>query len=222
MDVLELHPWRVSPKEAVEIQKRLSKRIKFNNKFKGEIRTLAACDAWFNEDKIYAAVCIFSFPGNRLLEVVKKNIVCEFPYIPGLLAFREGPGLISCFKSIKIEPDLIIFDGQGIAHPRKMGLATHLGILLDRPTIGCAKNLLVGRYVLNLGKEKGSYRLLKNSRGEIVGAALRTREGIKPIFVSCGYKIYLSLALKIVLNLCDKYRLPEPLRIAHQEARRMN
>ncbi|MCM8765964.1 MAG: endonuclease V [Candidatus Omnitrophica bacterium] len=221
MRVLKLHSWKVSPYEAIEIQKRLSKRIKLGE-FKGEIKTIAGCDAWFKEDKIYGVVCVFSFPEFKLLEMVKKKLVCKFPYIPGLLSFREGPVFVSCFKTIKTKPDLFIFDGQGIAHPRKMGLATHLGILLNKPSIGCAKNILVGRYLLsNLGKKKGSHCWLKDERGEIVGAVLRTRENVKPVFVSCGYKIDLFTALRIILSLCKKYRIPEPLRMAHREAKKI-
>lgn len=220
MKVLNLHSWRVSPQEAIEIQKKLAKKV-WLKKYKGKIKTIAGCDAWFKEDKIYGVVCIFSFPGIGLLEKVKKDIICNFPYIPGLLSFREGPVFVSCFKSVKIEPDLIIFDGQGIAHPRKMGLATHMGILLDKPTLGCAKELLLGSYEFDLGKEKGSYQLLKDRKGEVLGAVLRTRENVKPVFVSCGYEIDLSTGLKIILSSCKGYRIPEPLRIAHMEAHRI-
>ena len=221
MKILNLHPWKVSPEEAIRIQKELVKRLKIE-KIK-KIETVAGCDAWSKEGRIYGAVCIFSYPQLNLLEIVKKNIKESFPYIPGLLSFREGPVFISCFKSLKINPDLIIFDGQGIAHPRYMGLATHLGIILDKPTIGCAKKPLVGNYDLNnLGKEKGSYLLWKDKNKKIVGAVLRSREGVKPIFISCGYKIDLSTALKIIISLCKNYRIPEPLRIAHIEAKRFN
>lgn len=153
------------------------------------------------------------FPRLEILE--KKFFVSQvvFPYIPGLLSFREAPLLLGALAKIKREPDIILFDGQGIAHPRRMGIATHLGLFLEKPTIGCAKSLLVGKY-LHPGGRKGSYSLLED-KGEVIGAAVRTRKEKKPVFVSPGDGIDLMTSIEIVLRCTGRYRLPEPLRQAH-------
>jgi len=134
-----------------------------------------------------AGVVIFKFPNLKTIERQSFISTVNFPYIPGLLTFREGPSLLAAFKKIKNDPDIILFDGQGIAHPRRMGIATHLGLFLDKPTIGCAKSKLSGKYT-SVGEEKGDYTLLKEGK-EVLGAVLRTRRKVKPIFISPGYKI---------------------------------
>ena len=152
----------------------------------------------------------------RQLEVLEEQYTTgslKFPYIPGLLTFREGPLLIEAFKKIKIELDVIIFDGQGIAHPKRLGLATHMGILLDKPTIGCAKSRLIGTYE-EPEKGNGSYNLLKDS-GEVIGAVLRTKEDVSPVFISPGHRIDLKSSIEIVLKCLRNHRLPEPTRQAH-------
>lgn len=153
------------------------------------------------------------FPRLEILE--KKFFVSQvvFPYIPGLLSFREAPPLLGALAKIRREPDIILFDGQGTAHPRRMGIATHLGLFLEKPTIGCAKSLLVGKY-LPPGGEKGSYSLLED-KGEVIGAVVRTRKEKKPVFVSPGDGIDLMTSIEIVLRCTGRYRLPEPLRQAH-------
>ena len=160
-----------------------------------------------------AGIVIFEFPSFKIIERKHCVSTVNFPYIPGLLTFREGPSLLEAFEKIKIEPDIILFDGQGIAHPRRMGIATHLGLFLDKPTIGCAKSKLCGNYS-SLGEKKGEYTLLKENN-EILGAALRTRDRVKPIFVSPGNKIDLFTSIEIVLKCTRKYRLPIPVREAH-------
>jgi len=215
MRCLNLNPWDVSPEEAERIQEGLAKRIILEDS-PGKIETVAGCDTSFspNGNEAYAAVIILKFPELVSLEQVRVKVAMRFPYIPGLLTFREGPALLSAFEKIKREPDLIIFDGQGIAHPRRMGLATHLGILLDKPSIGCAKTHLFGRFDNVIEKGKGSYTLLKEN-GKTLGAVLRTRQNVKPLFVSPGYKITLKRSIELILCLCPKFRLPEPLRLAH-------
>ena len=137
-----------------------------------------------------------------------------FPYIPGLLSFREAPACIAAVEKLKVEPDVFVIDGQGIAHPRRLGLATHLGLFFDKPTIGCAKSRLTG-YFENPPLEKGAYSLLKD-KDEVIGAVVRTRTNVKPVFISVGNKCRLDDAIKITLDCTTKYRLPEPTRLAHQ------
>ena len=236
MESIFSHPWNLSPQEASKLQEELRKRIILKKGF-SKIKRIAGADISFSKgsNKAYAAVIIFSFPDNRRLdeasealnrmvqgearrqlEVLEEEYAVgslSFPYIPGLLTFREGPLLIEAFKKIKIEPDVIIFDGQGIAHPKRLGLATHMGILLDKPTIGCAKSRLIGIYQ-KPEKKRNSYNLLKDD-GEVIGAVLRTKEDVSPVFISPGHKIDLKSSIEIVLKCLRGYRLPEPTRQAH-------
>ncbi len=208
------HSWDVSPQEASKLQEELRKRIILKKGF-SKTERIAGADISFSKksNRAYAVVIVFSFPELKILEEQRAIGSLKFPYIPGLLTFREGPLLVEAFKKIKIEPDVIIFDGQGIAHPKRLGLATHMGILLDKPTIGCAKSKLIGTYQ-EPEREKGSYSLLKDD-GEIIGAVLRTKEDISPIFVSPGHRIDLKSSIEIVLKCLRGYRLPEPTRQAH-------
>lgn len=245
MNIRNLHRWGVTPKEAIEIQHKLQKKIAFRD-FSKEIRLVAGADAAFStldklcfanakpksalsktkqiicqgskkENLVHGAVCIFSFPDMELVEEKTDTIPLRFPYIPGLLSFREGPVLLKCFEKIKNTPDVILFDGQGIMHPGKMGIATHLGILLNKPAIGCAKSYLYGEFNLPTSA-KGALEYVIDKNREIIGACLRTRKDVKPIFVSTGHKISLSKAIDIVLACTKRYRLPEPLRYAHRLA----
>lgn len=212
MHCLNLHSWEVNPKEAIQIQLELKEKIKLKKSF-DSVKKIAGADVSYFQNKMIAGVIIFEFPTLRMIERQSFVSLINFPYIPGLLTFREGPSLLSAFKKVKTEPDIILFDGQGIAHPRRMGIATHLGIFLDKPTIGCAKSRLCGQYI-NVGEEKGDYSPLKENE-EILGAVLRTRKEVKPIFVSPGYKIDLANSIDIVLKCSVKYRLPLPVREAH-------
>ena len=162
------------------------------------------------------AVVVLSYPGLDLVEVKVVTDRLTFPYVPGLLSFRESPLILAACEKLTVTPDLIMVDGQGIAHPRRMGLASHLGLFLDTPTIGCAKSRLCGRHEAP-SAEPGSYAELLDG-GEVIGAALRTKAGVKPVYVSIGHKIDLPTAVHWVLACCRGYRLPEPARLAHLAA----
>lgn len=212
MKYLNLHSWEVSPQEAIKIQKDLKSKISLKKSF-SKIDKIAGADVSYYQNKMIAGVIIFEFPNLKIIERQSFVSSINFPYIPGLLTFREGPSLLAAFKKIKNEPDIILFDGQGIAHPRRMGIATHLGLFLGKPAIGCAKSRLSGKYT-SVGEEKGDCTLLKDGK-EILGAVLRTRKRVKPIFVSPGHKIDLSNSIEIILKCMVKYRLPLPVREAH-------
>lgn len=209
---LNLHSWEVNPQEAIKIQKDLKSNISLKKSF-SKINKIAGADVSYYQNKMIAGVVIFEFPNLKIVERQSFISTVNFPYIPGLLTFREGPSLLAAFKKIKNDPDIILFDGQGIAHPRRMGIATHLGLFLDKPTIGCAKSKLSGKYT-SVGEEKGDYTLLKEGK-EVLGVVLRTRRKVKPIFISPGYKIDLSNSIEITLKCIVKYRLPVPVREAH-------
>jgi deoxyribonuclease V len=215
MKIQKLHEWNVKPKEAIQIQLELRKRVKTYGSLRN-IRLIAGADASFTKgvDTIYAAICVLSFPDLKVVEEKTATCRLNFPYVPGLLTFREGPVLLKSFKKIRNTPDVIIFDGQGLLHPRGMGIATHLGILLGIPSIGCAKSPLYGEYHLP-DVLKGAYTFIKNREGEIIGACLRTRTNVKPLFVSVGNRIDLSRAIGLILQTVTRYRLPEPIRCAH-------
>jgi deoxyribonuclease V len=179
------------------------------------VRTVAGADVGFpDKSTVLAAVAVLSFPELKVIETSLVEKRCIFPYVPGLLAFREAPGLLAALEVLKTDFDLLMCDAQGLAHPRKMGLATHVGILLDRPVIGCAKSLLRGKFD-SVPEAKGSYSLISDDQGGTIGAALRTRDAVGPVYVSVGNRIDLKTAVDIVLACSVKYRIPEPLRVAH-------
>lgn len=213
MKYQNLHSWNVTPKEAIKIQTGLRERIVLHDSF-DKIKVIAGADVSFDKNKNegYGGVISYSFPGLKEIERrgVRKEI--SFPYIPGLLAFREAPVLLEAFASLKTEPDLILFDGQGLAHFRRMGLATHMGILLNKPAIGCAKSRLIGTFE-EPGEDVGCYSSLFDGE-ETVGVVLRTRRRVHPIFVSQGNKISLKTCIEIVLKCVDGYRIPKPTREA--------
>lgn len=218
MKIQNLHPWQVTPKEARRIQAALRNQV-VEAPLTNPISLVAGADVAYDKktNQCFASVVVFSYPELKLLEAAKAQITSTFPYVPGLLTFREGPALVKAFKALKTLPQLVLFDGQGRAHPNFFGLASHMGVILDLPAIGCAKSRLVGEYDENaLGEEKGSWvpLIYKEQR---VGVVLRTRRGVSPVFVSVGHKINLKTAMALVLSSCGRYRLPEPLRRAHQE-----
>ena len=214
MDISDLHPWDVTYKEAVKIQKKLKDKVILKNIDK-KIRYVAGLDVSYarGSNIMWAGVVVLDFPSLNKAEERWSQKKVSFPYIPGLLSFREIPALIGALRKMEIEPDLIFCDGQGIAHPRGLGLASHLGILLNKPTIGCAKSRLVGMYN-QVGEHKGNYTYL-TYQNRVIGAVVRTRSKVKPIFISPGYGIMLNDCIRFVLGTCSKYRIPEPTRQAH-------
>ena len=209
-----LHPWDLSPKEAIEIQKQLSIRVVQRNHIK-TVRFVAGADIALSKDppRAFAGVVVMSFPDLKIIEEFGVVSELTFPYIPGLLAFREAPALLKAFDRIRHEPDLLMIDGQGIAHPRGCGIACHIGLWLDKPTIGCAKSRLFGKYrqpPLN----KGNWTPLTGHHDQVIGVVVRTKDKTNPIFVSVGHKIDLPSAIRYVLACSKGYRIPEPTRQA--------
>jgi deoxyribonuclease V len=217
MNYSSLHSWNVDPKEAIKLQEGLREKVIKAGKLP-LVRRVAGVDVGFpNRDTARAAVVVLSFSKLELIERQVVEIPIAFPYIPGLLAFREASACLAAIRQLADEPDLFIFDAQGYAHPRRMGLASHLGLFLDKPSIGCAKSKLIG-YFQAPGNRVGDRSDLVN-RNEVIGAAVRSRPGSPPLFISVGHKISLDDAVKYTL-LCIKRgnRLPETTRLAHQLA----
>ncbi len=217
MRVKRLHDWQLSPAQALDLQRRLAAQVSRSSEVNIP-HFIAGVDISVEKARGMAtgAVVVLSYPELRVVETRVARGRLDFPYIPGLLSFRESPLTLAACESLSITPDLILVDGQGIAHPRRFGLASHLGLFLDRPTIGCAKSRLCGSHEIP-GIEPGSYAEVID-RGETIGAALRTRPGVKPVYVSIGHKVDLQTALYWVLECCRGYRLPEPTRLAHLAA----
>jgi deoxyribonuclease V len=217
MRVHKLHGWEVSVARAKEIQLSLAKRVVTENEVINP-RLVAGIDISAPDAQGVArgAVVVLRYPEFSIVEVKVVEGKITFPYIPGLLSFRESPLIMAACEKLGNVPDLILIDGQGIAHPRRLGLASHVGLFLNLPTIGCAKSILCGQHRL-VGEEAGSHAELLDN-GELIGAALRTKSGVKPIYVSVGHKIDLASALQWVINCCRGYRLPEPTRLAHLAA----
>jgi deoxyribonuclease V len=218
----KLHNWNLSYSRAREVQADLACKVEYMRLKKGP-KLIAGIDCAFSRDgeRIFAVVVVLRPPQFELAETVSASRKVTFPYIPGLLSFREAPVCLAAIEKLQTSPEVFIIDGQGIAHPRRLGLAAHLGLFLDQPTIGCAKSRLTGTYE-EPPLEKGGYSLLKdekskqNTQSEIIGAVVRTRTNVKPVFVSVGHKCLLEDAIRVVLDCAVKYRLPEPTRLAHQ------
>lgn len=203
---------QVSIEEAKRVQRQLARRVKCIP-FNREVSFVAGVDVSIKEDIGVACIVVMDYPNLREVDISITKGDISFPYIPGLLGFREGPIVIKAINKLSVMPDVFIFDGQGIAHPRGIGIASHIGVLMDIRTIGCAKSVLCGKFK-EPPIEKGSWTpLLYQDRA--VGAVLRTRTGVRPVFVSVGHKIDLSTCIKLVLGSCKKYRIPEPIRHAH-------
>lgn len=209
-----IHRWDVTPKEAIQIQHRLAERLSCAPDPLGAVNVIAGIDVSFRNNQSCAAICVFSYPDLNLIEQHTVIEPITFPYVPTLLTFREAPAVLHCWQKVAIRPDVVLFDGQGIAHPRKMGLAAHMGIWLDIPTVGCAKTPLFGEFELP-GESKGSYSYISGREGEIIGAVVRTRTAVKPVYVSSGYTISLENAIGVTMSVCTRYKIPEPLRAAH-------
>ncbi|MCP1308097.1 deoxyribonuclease V [Paenibacillus tyrfis] len=209
------HSWKLSEMDAVNLQQELSLKIVKEDQLT-KVSYVAGVDVAYSEhsDKLIAAVVILEASSLRLVESVVVEDTVHFPYIPGLFSFREIPPLLKAFKQIKTPPQLIVCDGQGMAHPRRFGLASHLGVLFDLPTIGCGKTKLLGEFQDPEIKRGSSSPLVDH--GEVIGAVLRTQDNVKPIFVSIGHRISLTTACEWILKLSPKYRLPETTRQADQ------
>ena len=228
MQTKKLHSWDLSYSQAADLQKRLACKVQFTP-LKKTPKLIAGLDCALSKDgqRIVATAVVLraqnvikglweplKLPDFELIETATASQKVTFPYIPGLLSFREAPACIAAVEKLKAEPDVFIIDGQGIAHPRRLGLAAHLGLFFDKPTIGCAKSRLTGVFD-DPPPEKGAYSLLKDNR-HVIGAVVRTRTNVKPVFVSVGNKCLLKEAIKITLACTTRYRIPEPTRLAHQ------
>ncbi|HEY9632474.1 MAG TPA: deoxyribonuclease V [Coleofasciculaceae cyanobacterium] len=211
------HEWPLTAEEAIAIQNQLQPEVITEDQL-GDVRYVAGVDMGFEEGGAVsrAAVVVLSFPELELQEQAIARRPTTFPYIPGFLSFREIPAVLDAMEKISTMPDLILCDGQGIAHPRRFGIASHLGVLIDMPTIGVAKSLLVGKHD-ELPEEKGSWQPLRY-RGGIIGAVLRSRTSVKPLYVSSGHRVSLPTAIDYVLRCTTKYRLPETTRLADKLA----
>lgn len=215
MEYHALHSWDVTPEEARQLQNELCTQVISTDQF-GTINTVAGVDIGLKKDTAIASVVVLSFPELQVVDSVVTASPVRFPYIPGLLSFREIPPLLTAFDELQTIPDLIIVDGQGIAHPRRFGLASHLGLILDKPTIGCAKSRLCGRYT-EPDSEQGAYTHLRD-KAEVIGAVVRTRTNVRVVYVSIGHRISLDSARIWTLACCRGYRLPETTRYAHNAA----
>lgn len=185
----------------------------------GSVRYVAGADVSTQGDRAYATVAVLEFPGLSVVEVQGFEAPLEFPYVPGLLSFREMPPLLGALRKMETAVDVVILDAQGLAHPRRIGLASHVGLFIDIPTVGCAKSVLVGKFE-EPKEEKGSATDMVH-RGEVVGRAVRTRAKVSPVYVSVGNRIDLDSSVELVLACCSRYRLPEPTRQAHNAANRL-
>ena len=209
------HSWDKSSQDARRLQMKLATHVIRKNRL-GAVKTVAGIDVGIKGDMACAAVVVLNFPGLDIAaqSTATRRVTC--PYIPGLLSFREGPVILDALDRLEHKPDLLIFDGQGIAHPSRLGIASHIGLLSDLPSIGCAKSRLCGQYQ-EPGVERGSHVLLMD-HGEAIGAIVRTRTNVKPVFVSIGHRVDLQTCIDVVLACCRGYRLPETTRLAHRLA----
>jgi deoxyribonuclease V len=218
MKITPLHDWNLTPQQAIELQKQFAYEVVAEDKFEKPVETVAGIDLGYDlkTDTSRAVVVVLKFPELTLIESAEALLPIQFPYVPGLLSFRETPVAVRALEKLKVAPDLILCDGQGIAHPRRFGIACHIGLLTGVPSIGVAKSLLVGKYGA-LGEERGSTAPLVY-RNEEVGVVLRTKNKVQPLYVSVGHKISLATAVSYVLACAPKYRLPETTRLADQMA----
>lgn len=220
MKIHHFHSWDVTPQEAVLIQEQLRARIIAHGRLPAPT-LVAGADAAFDTEtgRVFAAVVVLTFPTLEPVEHVVHQERISFPYIPGLLSFREAPALLRAFEKIRHDPDVIFIDGHGLSHPREAGIACHIGVCLNRPTIGCAKSLLVGMYRAP-SLSRGSGMPLYDANEQIIGAVVRTRDRVKPVFVSVGHRIDLAQAVRLTLVCGKRYRIPEPTRRADLLAER--
>lgn len=215
MKFQQTHTWELSPQEAIDIQNTLKNKVIRSNEL-GKISHVAGVDVGFENGAAFAAAAVLNFSSLKLEEYAISRAPATFPYIPGLLSFREMPAALAALEKLATPPDLILCDGQGIAHPRGFGIACHIGIITGIASIGVAKTRLIGSHG-EVANEKGAWAPLTH-KGETVGAVLRTRRGVKPVYISIGHKIDLETAISCVMAAVTKYRLPETTRWAHRLA----
>ncbi|QJW92174.1 endonuclease V [Spirosoma taeanense] len=214
-DYLPLHDWtNITPTEAVALQQQLRSQIQIQP-LSQPPRTIAGCDISFNkfEETVYAGIVVLNLKTMETIEEVGVISSATFPYVPGLLSFREIPSLLEAWTKLRAEPDVVMFDGHGTAHPRRIGIASHAGLFLNRPTFGCGKSVLVGKYE-EPAPERGAWSPMLHYR-DVVGAALRTKNKVNPVYVSPGHLIDLEMAISLTLQCDGGYRIPEPTRRTH-------
>lgn len=223
MQITHRHDWNITPAEAIRLQQQMRGETEYQRPLDlNAIKLVAGVDVSVKpnpengRDHSQAAIAVLSFPDLQPVETVLADMPTPFPYIPGLLSFREGPVLEEAFKKLQSTPDVFIFDGMGRAHPRRIGIAAHMGLWLQRPTIGCGKTHLLGKYA-EPADVKGAYSELTD-HGELIGVVLRTRAGVKPVYISVGHLADLATSIELVMRCSPKYRLPEPIRAAHNAA----
>lgn len=214
------HSWDISEQEAIALQRELAFKVVRTDQL-DPVKLVAGVDVAYSKhsNTLVAAVAVLDAASGKLVETVTIQDQEQFPYVPGLFSFRELPPIIKAFEQLSSTPQLVVCDGQGLAHPRRFGLACHLGVLFDIPTIGCGKSRLIGQES-EPNKERGAMTPLVDE-DEVIGAALRTQTGIKPIYVSIGHKMSLSTACQWVLELSPNYRLPETTRLSDQAVRKV-
>lgn len=217
MKLRMLHEWAVTPGEAVALQKTLTTQVDYHTPLDiTRVRRVAGVDVSVKNNESQAAIVVLSFPELTVIETALAKLPTTFPYIPGLLTFREGAVLVEALKQLQTVPDVFIFDGMGRLHPRRIGIASHMGLWLDRPTVGCGKTPFIGKYTTP-PLERGHYSPIID-RGETVGVALRTRSKVAPVYISPGHHIDLESSIAITMACVTRYRLPEPIRAAHNAA----
>ncbi len=221
MDFAELHPWDLDMRQAVELQRRLAGKVRLDSVLGDSVTTVAGVDVSYEKqgNQFFAAIVVLDFSSLTVIEEATAEDRVAFPYVPGLLSFRELPVLLQAFRGLKRIPDVVLVDGQGIAHPRRLGLASHLGLWLQLPTIGCAKSRLCGEHE-EPGPGKGAQVPLVIG-DEVLGAVIRTRDRVKPLYVSPGHLMNVATAVRLTLACTRRYRLPEPTRLAHHLSNRI-
>lgn len=215
MTIRTLHRWPRTPRSAIALQRRLAAAVRFEP-LPDAARYIAGADAAFTPDErfVVAGVVLWDAATGAVLEQRVARAPVRFPYVPGLLSFREIPALLAAFRKLRQKPDVVLCDGQGVAHPRRCGLAAHLGLWLDLPTVGCAKSRLCGEHADPAVRRGSRVDLLLD--GDIVGAVVRTRDRVRPLYISPGHRCDTASAVRLTLACCTRFRLPEPARLAHQ------
>lgn len=217
MQLNHRHDWNLTAQQAIALQKTLAAEVVSNLPIDlTSVQLIAGVDVSVKDNVSQAAVVISTFPDLQPVETVLAQQPTPFPYIPGLLSFREGPVLVEAFEKLEHVPDVFIFDGMGIAHPRRIGIASQMGLWLQKPTIGCGKTHFIGSYD-EPKPERAAWSELRD-RGDVIGAVLRTRDRVKPVYISPGHLADLATSVELVMRCVTKYRLPEPIRMAHNAA----